>query len=222
MLAARPKYLCAGVLLGWILLLGPAAASAQPTVDPVLDQLQQMAQSAVSHISALRIEKWKTDSNTKRSAQSDADSLQRNMASALPELIGKLRATPQDLSANFKLYRNVEVLYDVFSRFAETTGAFGPRDDFDALSRDLESLEAVRHSLGDRLETLTASSQGELDRLRAQLRAAQQAAAAPPKKIVVDDNQPTPAHKKKPAAKPAGAAQKNGSPAPAASPAKTP
>lgn len=186
-----------------VLLLATVVASAQPpgAQPEVLDQLQRTAQDAITHISALRIEKWKADSATKRGAQSDADSLQRNMASALPELIAKVRTKPQDLNANFKLFRNVEVLYDVFSRFTEMAGAFGPKDDFETLARDLSNFESARHTLGDTLDGMTASAQGELDLLRAQIRAAQQAAAAPPKRIVVDDTQPAPPRRKKPAAK---------------------
>lgn len=185
---------------GMVLLFGVNLVQAQQTASPaVLDQLQLTAQEAITHISALRIEKWKADSATKRSAQNDADSLQRNMASALPELVAKVRSAPQDLNANFRLYRNVEVLYDVFSRFTEMSGAFGPKDDYETLARDLSALESARHALGDTLDGLTAALQGELNLLRSQIRAAQQAAAAPPKRVVVDDTQPQ--RRKKPAAK---------------------
>ncbi len=177
----------------------PAAAQTGSGLGAILDQLQRTAQTSVSDVQQLRIEKWKTDGATKRASQADADALQRNMTSALPELIAKLRSTPNDLNANFKLYRNVDVLYDVFVRFAETAGAFGPKEEYELLARDLNDLQSVRRFLADNLEALTSSAQGELDRLRAQIRAAQQAAAAPPKRVIVDDTETPKSHKKKPA-----------------------
>lgn len=180
----------------------PSVAQAN---DPsaTLNSLESTARNSTSDISRMRIEKWKADGNTKKGAQTDSESLQRNMSSALPELIGKVRSAPNDLNANFKLYRNLDVLYDVFSRFAETAGAFGNRDDFEALARDLDGLDSARRSLADRLDLLTTSTQAELTQLRNQARAAQATATtAPPRKIVIDDSEPekkSATKKKKPA-----------------------
>lgn len=189
-------------------LLAPAGAQQFTAADvsPTLSTLEQTARTAVSDISHLRIEKWKTDNTSKRNAQSDSDSIQRNMSSALPELIAKVRSSPQDLNANFRLYRNLNVLYEYFVRFTETAGAFGTRDDFDILSHDLEGLENARRSMADRLDTLSAAAQSDLNLFRAQARAAQAAASAPPpKKIVIDDSdtEKKPVKKKKAPAKPA-------------------
>jgi hypothetical protein len=180
-------------------------AAQQPVSDPspTLGSLEQTAHTAVSDVSRLRIDKWKTDGGTKRNAQSDSDSIQRNMSAALPELISNVRTAPQDLNANFKLYRNLNVLYEYFSRFTENVGAFGNRDDFDALARDLDGIDSARRAMADRLDALTTAVQSELTQYKTQVRAAQAAAAAaPPKKVVIDDSEPEkkPVKKKKPAA----------------------
>ncbi len=181
------------------------AQQPSPDVSPTLDSIDQTARISVSDISHLRIEKWKADGGTRKNAQSDSDSIQRNMSSALPELIAKVRSAPQDLNANFKLYRNLNVLYEYFSRFTETAGAFGSREDFDTLARDLQGLENARRSMADRMDTLSASAQTELTQYRSQARTAQSTAtSASPKKIVIDDSEPDKKpKKKKPAAKPA-------------------
>jgi len=86
----------------------------------------------------------------------------------------------------------------------ESTGAFGSKDDLQALSTDLNSFEATRKQIAERLENLAASKEQEIVRLRAELKTAQAAVPVePPKKIVVDDNEPAkkPAAKKKPVAK---------------------
>ncbi len=178
---------------------------------PDLDRLQAAASRATLDLQQLRIDKWKTDGESKRQSEANAESVQRNLTSALPGLIDAVRAAPQDVNAEFKLYRNLNVLYDVFASLTEATGAFGPRGDYEALAQQLETIDSVRRDLADSLERLTSSTQSQLVQLQNQLRTYQQAAAAaaaaPPKKVVVDDTEPPKkaVHKKKKPATPANA-----------------
>ncbi len=171
-----------------------------------LDRLQAAASQANVDLAHMRIEKWKADSSSKQQAQGNADSVQRNLTTALPGLIDNVRSAPQDVNAEFKLYRNLDALYDVFASLTESAGAFGPRSDYDALTQQLGVIDSVRRNLGDELEKLTSSTQLELNQLRAQVRTLKQqsAASTPRKKVVVDDTEPakkTAIHKKKPAPK---------------------
>ena len=168
----------------------PVPYSSVSQLNVVLSEVEQAAQASTADLGKLRIEKWKIDSGNKRQVQGDVDSLRRNLQAALPELVNQLRASPEDLTATFKLYRNMDALYDVFSSVVESTGAFGTRDDFQSLSNDLSSLERSRRSLAERMETLTASKEAELTRLRTQLKAMAAAPPPPPKKIIVDDEEP--------------------------------
>jgi hypothetical protein len=192
----------------------PSVGSATTvSVLPDLDRLQAAASQATLDLGHLRIDKWKADGESKRQAQANADSVQRNLTSALPGLIAAVRSAPQDLGAEFKLYRNLNALYDVFASLTEATGAFGPKNDYQALAQQLEAIDSVRRNLGDALEQLTSSTQSELVQLRTQVRAYRQAAAAaPPKKVVVDDTQSSKktVHKKK---KPAASSSSSPSPA---------
>ena len=202
--------LCASIVL---CAQSPTTASAPPagsvSMTPVLsqlDRLQSAASQANSQLAYMHIDKWKADANSKQQAQSNADSIQRNLTEALPALIGTVRSAPQDVAAEFKLYRNLNVLYDVFASLTESAGAFGPKSDYEALARQLGVIDSVRRSLGDSLENLTSSTQLELNQLRTQVQTLQQKAAAtppaPPKKVVVDDTEPAKkptTHKKKPA-----------------------
>lgn len=193
----------------------PIAANASMNlVLPALDSLQAAASQATTDIAHLRIEKWKADGESKRQAQNNADSIQRNLTSALPGLIDGVRSSPQDLSAAFKLYRNLNVLYDVLGSLTESAGAFGPRSDYEELTQQLQVIDWVRRNLGDALERLTASTQAELAQLRSQIRAQQQIApAAPPKKVVVDETAPAPKasrQKKKPAVSSSNGSDSNG------------
>jgi hypothetical protein len=179
-----------------------AAANSAPPVpyasvsqlNLLLSQLEQVAQAAQVDLAKLRIDKWKTDSNTKRGTQSDVESLQRNLQMALPEIIGQLRASPENIAGTFKLYRNLDALYDVFGPVVESAGAFGSKDEFQSVQNDLSALERSRRSLAERMETLAGAKEGELTQLRTQVKDLQAAAAPPPatpsKKIVVDDTEP--------------------------------
>jgi len=183
---------------------GPVSYESVSQLNGLLSQLEDASKATQADLAKLRIERWKTDGSTKKQALANVDSIQRNLQGALPEIIGQLRAAPENLSATFKLYRNLDALYDVLGSVVESAGAFGPKDDFQALSNDLNAFESSRRALGERLENLTSAKENEIARLRTDLKAAQAAIpATPPQKTVVDDTQPAkkPAPKKKPVPK---------------------
>ena len=173
----------------------PVPYASVSQLNLLLSQLEQLAQATQVDLAKLRIEKWKTDSNTKRGTQSDVESLQRNLQNALPEIIAQLRASPENVGATFKLYRNLDALFDVLGPVVESAGAFGSKDEFQAVQNDLSAIERSRRELAERMETLATSKEGELTQLRTQVHDLQAAAAPPPvapKKVVVDDNEPPP------------------------------
>jgi hypothetical protein len=197
---------------------GPAQSSSPvpyasvSQLNLLLSQLEQASQTMQVDLAKLRIEKWKTDSNTKRGTQADVDSVQRNLQEALPEMIAQLKSSPESLPATFKLYRNLDALYDVFSSIVESAGAFGSKDDYQSLQNDLSAMETARRAFADRMDTLSNSKEQEVTQLRTQLHDLQAATAAttPPKKVIVDDTEPpkpvvkkTTPKKKKPAPTPA-------------------
>ena len=175
-------------------------------LNGLLSQLESASKSTQDDLNKLRIERWKTDGGSKKQALTNVDSIQRNLKDALPTLIAQLRSSPEDLPATFKLYRNLDALYDVIGSVVESTGAFGSKDDFQSLSNDLNSFEGTRKQIAERIDSLATLKETEIVRLRTELKTAQAAIpAAPPKKIVVDDTEPAkkPAPKKKSAPKPA-------------------
>jgi hypothetical protein len=185
---------------------GPVSYSSVNQLNSMLSQLEQTSQTAQVDLAKLRIDKWKVDSGSKRQTQGNVESVQRNLQSALPEMITALRASPENLAATFKLYRNLDALYNVFGSVTESTGAFGSKDEFQSLENDLGEVEKARRAFADRMETLAGAKETELTRLRAALQTAQaNIKAEPPKKVVVDDAAPPkkPAPKKKAAPKPA-------------------
>jgi hypothetical protein len=170
----------------------PVPYSSVSQVNLLLSQLEQISQSIQRDLPGLRIEKWKTDTNTKRGSQADVASIQRNLQNALPAMVSELRNSPESLPPTFKLYRNLDALYDVFISLAESAGAFGSRDEYQALQNDVNSLESSRRMFADRVEALAGSKEAELAKLRTDLQNARATPKvdAPPQKTVVDDNEP--------------------------------
>lgn len=167
-------------------------------VNDLLAQLENTSKTAQADLAKLRIERWKADNGSKREALSKVDAIQRNLQGALPEMIALLRKSPEDLSATFNLYRDLDTLDSVFVGVVESCGAFGPKDDLQALSNDLDGFDKNLKAFSGRVEKLAAAKEQEIIRLRTDLKAAQAAIPVePPKKIVVDDTEPV----KKPAVK---------------------
>jgi len=176
----------------------PVSYASVTQLNGLLSQLEATSKNTQADLVKLRIEKWKADGSYKRQALGNVDSIQRNLQGALPEIISQLRNAPEDLPTTFKLYRNLDALYDVLGGVVEGAGAFGSKDDLQALSNDLNGFEGSRRQLAERIENLAALKETEITRLSAALKTAQAAAeAAPPKKVVVDDTEPP----KKPAKK---------------------
>jgi hypothetical protein len=185
----------------------PVSYASVTQLNGMLSELEDTSKKTQSDLQKLRIEKWKADGSYKKQALGNAESIERNLQGALPEIIGQLRSAPESLPVTFKLYRNLDALYDVLGNVTEGAGAFGSKDDLQSLSNDLSSFEGTRKQLAERLDNLSNAKEAEIARLRTDLTKAQAAIPAePPKKILVDDTEPpkkAPAKKKSTAKKPA-------------------
>ena len=176
----------------------PVSYASITQLNELLSQLEQTSQQTQLDLAKSRVEKWKTDSSNKRQMQANVESIERNLQSALPEMIGQLRMSAENLTATFRVYRNLTALYDVFAAVAESAGAFGTKDEFQALQNDLSMLERSRRAFADRMETLAGAKEAELARLRTAVQSGPTGTnSQQPKKVVVDDNEPP----KKPARK---------------------
>ena len=93
-------------------------------------QLEQASEATQADLSNYASKKWKTDSGYKKQTLGNVDSIKRNLQGALPEIVTQLRNSPEDLTASFKIYRNLDALYDVLGNVTESAGAFGSKDEF--------------------------------------------------------------------------------------------
>jgi hypothetical protein len=177
----------------------PVSYASVSQLNSILSQIESTSKGTQSDLQRLHIDHWRTDKTTKEQALTNVDSIQRNLQAALPDIIAQLRAAPEDIPDTFKLYRNLDALYDVLGNVVELTGAFGPRDDAQSLGNDLNAFEAARRQMADRIDNVSTQKEAEIVRLRNELKTAQAAVpVAPPKKVIIDDTEPPP---KKPAPK---------------------
>src|ERR1700730_162652 len=73
----------------------PVSYASINQLNQLLSQLEQASQAAQVDLAKLRIEKWKTDSGSKRQAQANVESIERNLQSAMPEIIAVLGTLPR-------------------------------------------------------------------------------------------------------------------------------
>jgi hypothetical protein len=165
-------------------------------LNAIIQQVQQATSSASVNIGKLRIEKWKTDSQQKQQMQQVADSLQKNIANAVPGLIGDVQNTRGGVLASFKLYHNVNVLYEFLSSMAEAAGAFGKREEYQPLEGDAAALDTARQNLSIYIEQAAGKMEAANRGANAvQARQQTQTTVVPGKKVIVIDDGDVPAPK---------------------------
>lgn len=183
--------------------MGPVPMQRMQVAPPAADlngvllQIQQATSSANANIGKLRIEKWKTDSDQKKQLQQIADSLQKNIANAMPGLITDVQASKGSALTSFKLYHNLNVLYEFLSGLADAAGSLGKREEYEPLATDAAAIDTARQNLSTYIEQAVG-------RLEAANRPTAPAGAiqvrpgtvAPGKKVVIDEDEAAPPKKK--------------------------
>lgn len=188
--------------LGAIAQQAPVNAQGQPPaplptdLNTILLQVQKATSSANVNLGKLRIEKWKTDSQQKQQMQQVADSLQKNITNAVPGLISDVQASRGGVLASFKLYHNLNVVYEFLSSMAEAAGAYGKKEEYQPLEGDATALDTVRQNLSTYIEQASGKMEAE-NRAAANALQARQAPGTlvPGKKVVVIDDNDTPPKK---------------------------
>ena len=177
---------------------GAASAPGQPRTTPaqpqtlapglelLLARIQKAADASKSDLTGLRIEKWKTDRAQKAELTKVADSLRRNLTSAVPDLVSGVRSSNGSVSTTFKLYHNLNVVYEYMNYLADSASVLSKDDDSYPLTREAETLDSVRQDLSTFVEKAATNLE---DKLRVATAPRPAPAEDPtPKKIVVDDS----------------------------------
>ena len=184
------------------------AAAATPDLDSVIADLQRITVDATRDLGALHIEKWKSDPVQKQQMQQAAGSLRRNLSTIMPGPVKELRSSPRSVSRAFKLYHNLNLVYEFLNSVTDAAGALGRPEEYTPLAKDLASLDDVRHNVSNYTEQIAGTLEADLRDARAQeakleARAEAAALAAAMRKEIIDA--PATQKKKKTVKKPAPA-----------------
>jgi hypothetical protein len=171
-----------------------AAQPVTPDLNIIMADLQRVALATSGDIGKLRIEKWKADSAQKQQMQQVADSLQKNIVNAIPGLINDVQTSHGAVSKTFKLYHNINVVYEFLNSLAEAAGAFGKKEEYEPLATDAASLDNVRQILSSYIEQ--TATRLETTAAKPSASSGTQSSTGP-KKIVIDDSAPSSKKKKK-------------------------
>ena len=176
----------------------PAAAAAQQTgridLNAVLNELQRVSSATNADIANIRFDRWGAGwklwkghgGQKKDDMEHIAASLQKNLTDAIPGLIHDVQAARGSISTSFKLYHDVDVVYDYLGRLADAAEANGKKEEYQPLSEDVAAFESVRQKLSTYIEqaAVAIESTGKLPAMNSP---AAGGSHHLPKKIVVDD-----------------------------------
>jgi hypothetical protein len=123
-----------------------------PSLDASLALIQKATLATNTDISKLRIEKWKTDSGQKQQLLQVAASLQKNITRAVPGLITDVQNSKGSVSTTFKLYHNLNVLFEFLSSLADAAGSLGRPEEYEPLVNDAAVLDSARQNLSTYVE----------------------------------------------------------------------
>jgi hypothetical protein len=161
-------------------------------------------------VSSVGVRRWKVPGDVKDTTSSDIQSIQRDLNGTLPTLVTQAQAASDSIAPSFAVYRNIDALYDVLLRVAETATLAGSQQEAGKLEGARADLQTRRSELGNALLSSATAQDSNVVQLRTSLDAAKRTAntakAGAPTRIVVNDGPDAPAaktvHKKKPAVKP--------------------
>lgn len=139
-----------------------APAGTHRDLSASLSDLERVAQATDNDIAGLHAEKWgaswtrsilRGKDQQQVQAQQQAVLLQRNLRSAMPDLIHDAQNARGSLSATFKLYDNLSVVCQALDSLISTAESKGKKDDAAPLNQDYNALVALRRELSSYIQT---------------------------------------------------------------------
>lgn len=158
--------------------IGQTPATAPSNEAPVVtpSSLVRPALANVQSVTAgLNVRKWKAPGSVRDSVQEDVDSIQRDLGNTLPGLLATADAAPGSVPPSFAVYRNIDALYDVLLRVAQTADLAAPSGEARALADSLQQLETARSALGQSILSTSQHHEAEIVALQSQIRLARTA-----------------------------------------------
>ena len=147
---------------------GSRGAVSQRDLNATLTNLEHAASATNSDIARMRIDKWGAgwkpgflggNSHTKEAEQT-ALSIRRNLVGALPGLIGDVRDSHGSMTATFKLYDDLSVLFETLGSLLSAADSYGRKDEYRQLAQDFSTLSHIRRHLSSYIQMKAAALEG--------------------------------------------------------------
>jgi hypothetical protein len=143
---------------------GGQAQPVQANLNLIIAQVQKAALATNGDLGKLRIEKWKTDAEQKDQLQKMSDSIQRNLTNAIPGLIGDIQNSHGNVSATFKLYHNITIVYEYLTSLTDAAGVLGKKEEYEPLAADAAALDSARENLSTYIQQQATSYESRVRR----------------------------------------------------------
>jgi hypothetical protein len=208
-LARKAKVPCFLALLSLLFTFGAPALVGQQTAPVApgafdLSSLRPALDNVKSTVGGLSVSRWKVPGPVRANVEGDIASIQHDLNDTLPGLMASAGTGSSSVLPQFAVFRNLDALYDVLLRVAETANFANASADAASLEAARASLEDGRARLGTWLMQALGAQDAELVRLKTPPPAP--AVAPPPAKTVIDDG-PAPPKPRKRKSAPATAPQ---------------
>jgi hypothetical protein len=140
-----------------------AAAGPGSALQPAIISVEQT-------IAAVKVEKWKRGS-VRDEAGDHVGVLLRDLRDTMPPLVTAADATPNTVSAQLPLSRNVDAVYDILLSVVEAARVSGPPAQVTDLDQALRSLNTARVTFDEHLQQISEAAEKQITALQATVKA---------------------------------------------------
>src|SRR5258708_8193339 len=141
------------------------AGAGRTDLTSTLLELDRIAAPANRDIGHMQIEKWKggwktgctTSTSHRTQAGQSAQSLTRNLKTALPDLIRAALNSRGGMYTTFKVYEDVNLVCQTLDSLVSTAEEYGRKEEYAPLARDYNNLLRLRRSLSAYIEQKAAA-----------------------------------------------------------------
>lgn len=160
-------------------------------------ELDRTAAATNSDISHLQIDRWRggwktgftTNNSHKNEAAQAAQSLQRNLKTALPDLIRNALNSKGGMYTTFKVYEDLNLVCEALDSLVTGAQEYGRKEEYGPLAADYNNLVRLRRSLSAYLQQKAAAADAR-GGVTSEFSDSSDGEGALPRKIVVDEGAP--------------------------------
>ena len=123
------------------------AQPVQANLNLIIEQVQKAGSPPTETWASCGLKNGRPTHDQKDQLQKMSDSIQRNVTYAIPGLIGDIENSRGNVSATFKLYHNITIVYEYLTSLTDAAGVLGKQEEYEPLAADAAALDSARENL---------------------------------------------------------------------------